>query len=238
MKPVIGITIATPGYFDLAQEAAARFRKYADTEVLILTSNVTDGYDQKFNILNVAGDRTVVFFDSDWWAVRPFDVQQFYNSSLIWAVKDASRHSLSSFCLHDAMTLGFPAEEYVNTGFFVVNGREASHHRAFGQAALLVQSRKAGEIEIKDRTEQSLLNAAWQRDNLTIQYLPDEWNYWPRAIERGFYTAVPTDPIAIHAADVELRHKIEFLYSHCQFYDSDSWKALRRHLPKQIELAK
>lgn len=238
MKPVIGITIATPGYFDLAYEAASRFRKYADTEVLILTSNVTDGYDQKFNILNVAGDRTVVFFDSDWWAVRPFDVQQFYNSSLIWAVKDASRHSLTSFCLPDALTLGFPAEEYVNTGLFVVNGRCKAHHDAFAKAQDLIQSRLAGEIKTKDRTEQSLLNAAWQRCGLSFQHLPDGWNYWPRAIARGFYTSVPADPIAIHAADVELQHKAEFLTKQCQFYDSDSWKALSPHLPKQIELAK
>ena len=161
MKEIIGITIASDGYFDLATEAAARFRHYGNTEALILTASGKNRFDLKFEILNLVGERSVAFFDADWWAVRRFELEPYYNSAAIFAVQDASRHSLTSFCLNDSLQLGFPADEYVNTGLFIMNGRLESHRESLNSAAALMAKKVAGCFpDVKDVTEQSMLNKA------------------------------------------------------------------------------
>ncbi len=237
MNHIIGVTVATPGYFDLAQEAARRFRRHAGCEVVILTSDKADSYDLKFSILDVIGDRTAIFFDSDWFAIAPLPIDQFYNTACVWAVPDASRHALTSFCLNDALALGFPPDRYVNTGLFVVNGRSEAHRAAFLLAGEMMAKKRAGDFaDVKDRTEQSLLNAAWHSSATPMSFLGDEWNFWPRALERGFYSKIPVRPLAIHAADVPVARKAEYLKHHCGFYESTLWRNISATLPSQINL--
>ena len=60
-------------------------------------------------------------------------------------MKDASRHAADSFCLPDALALGFPPENYCNTGFFIANPRLPAVREAFDLARRLMAEHKAGQ---------------------------------------------------------------------------------------------
>lgn len=217
LPPVIGITIATPGYFDLAQTAAASFRKYARAPVLVLTTDEA-GYDWKYTLPEIAGDRVFCFFDSDVLFIKPLDLAPFRNINGVAAVRDASRHALDSFCLPDALALDMPADRYCNTGLFIANPRVPAVRAAFDLARLLMAEHRAGNGPVlKDFTEQSILNAAWHRAGVDMTFLGDDWNFWPHAVHRGWLDWQGGIKV-LHAAGVPLDQKAEFLARHAAVF--------------------
>lgn len=218
ISDILGVTIASPGYFELANEAAARFRKYSGLDALVITTDRNNSYDMKY-ILPLLGTRTLVFFDADLWFIRQVSFARFANLNGIAAVQDATRHSYhGTFCLQDAISLDMPPERYVNTGFMVINPRLPAVAEAFRLASALMAQRRAGEIKILDVTEQSLLNAAFYRSNVDMCFLPDEWNFWPVAWKYKFYDRLPMEPYCIHAAGVPLAEKADFLAKHAAVF--------------------
>jgi hypothetical protein len=215
LPPVIGITIATPGYFDLAQTAAASFRKYARAPALVLTTDEA-GYDWKYTLPEIAGDRVFCFFDADTLFIKSLDLAPFRNIAGVAAVRDASRQALDSFCLPDSLALGFPPENYCNTGLFIANPRVPAVRAAFDMARLLMGEHRAG-VEgfpaLKDVTEQSILVAAWHRAGVEMTYLDDTWNFWPHAVHRGWLDWQGGIKV-LHAAGVPLAEKSAFLEKH------------------------
>ena len=218
ISDILGVTIASPGYFDLANEAAARFRQFSGLDALIITTDRKDSYDMKY-ALPLLGTRTLVFFDADLWFIRPIDLTRFANLNGIAAVQDVTRHSFNgTFCLQDAVSLDMPPDRYVNTGFMVINPRVQAVKAAFNLASVLMAQRRAGEIKTLDVTEQSLLNAAFYRSSVDMHFLPDEWNFWPHAWKHKFYDRIPMEPYCIHAAGVPLAQKSEFLAKYCSVF--------------------
>lgn len=218
ISDILGITISSPGYHHLAQEAAARFRKYTGCECLILTSERAQSYDLKYH-LPFFGDRTLCFFDADLWFVRRVDLEPFRQIEGIAAVKDASRHCQTSFCLGDSISLNFDAESYVNTGMMFINTRSEAVKRAFNDAASMLAHRDAGIIETLDTTEQSVLNAAIHKSGAPMMYLGNEWNFWPHAWHRGWMDSIPSKPLNIHAAGILLPEKMQFLKDQCKVWE-------------------
>jgi hypothetical protein len=199
MTDILGVTISSPGYHEMAQEAARRFRKYSGLDCLILTTERDDSYDAKYN-LPLLGSRTLCFFDADLWFCRPFNLAQFGNLNGIAGVPDPTRNSFhGTFCYQDAITLGMPPNQYLNTGFLVINPRHKATQKAFEDAKHLMELKRRGALReaypiltkngtrkrrqpplhILDETEQSLLNAALYRNQVQVFPLGDEWNYWP-----------------------------------------------------------
>lgn len=214
LPPVIGITIANPAFMDMAAHAAASFRKYTGAPALILA--VDDGglaHAWKYSLPQIAGDRVLCFFDADTRFVAPVDLSQFANLNGIAAVKDPSRHCLTSFCLHDAMALDFDPDTYCNTGLFFANPRRPAVQEAFDLAACMMTDQQAGRgPDLKDVTEQSILNAAWHRAGVDLQFLDDSWNFWPHAIARGWLAKRPETLKVVHAAGITgARRKSELL---------------------------
>lgn len=219
LPPVIGITIATPGYFDLAQTAAASFRKYARAPALVLTTDEA-GYDWKYTLPEIAGDRVFCFFDADTLVIKPLDLSPFRNINGIAAVRDASRQAVDSFCLPDALALDFPPERYCNTGFFIANPRVPAVRAAFDLARLLMAEHRAGIGPVlKDVTEQSLLCAAWHRAGVDMTFLGDDWNFWPHAVHRGWLTWQGGIKV-LHAAGMPLAEKASFLEKHRAVFEA------------------
>jgi hypothetical protein len=213
LPSVIGITIATPGYFDLAETAAASFRKYARAPALVLTTDEA-GYDWKYTLPEIAGDRVFCFFDSDVLFIKPLDLAPFRNIAGIAAVRDASRQALDSFCLPDALALDFPPDRYCNTGFFFANARQPAVRAAFDLARRLMAESRAGIGPVlKDVTEQSILNAAWHRAGVDMMFLGNDWNFWPHACHRGWLDWQGGIKV-LHAAGVPLAEKAAFLERH------------------------
>lgn len=220
ISDILGVTIASPGYFELANEAARRFRKYSGLDALVITTDRNDSYDMKY-ILPLLGTRTLVFFDADLWFIRQVSFARFANLNGIAAVQDATRHSFhGTFCLQDALGLDMPPDRYINTGFMVINPRLPAVAEAFRLASALMAQRRAGEVKTLDVTEQSLLNAAFYRSGVDMHFLPDEWNFWPMAWKHKFYDRLPMEPYCIHAAGVPLDQKAEFLARHTAVFEA------------------
>lgn len=219
ISDIIGITISSPGYHEMAQEAARRFRKYTGCDALILTTERRDSYDAKY-ALPFLGDRTICFFDADLWLIRQTNLAPLSQINGIAAVKDVTRHAENgSFCLQDARLLQFSPEEYCNTGFMVINPLAANVKEAFNLASSLMAKKNAGCFSIIDVTEQSLLNAAFIQSGVEMTYLGNEWNFWPNAWKHGFYQSLPLHPYCIHAAGVLLPNKMQFLKDQCKVWE-------------------
>lgn len=220
LPPVIGITVANPLYMKLAQAAAASFRKYTGSPAIILTTDDPASYDWKYTLPEIAGDRVFCFFDADTLFIKPVDLSPFRNINGIAAVRDASRHAVDSFCLPDAVALDFPPENYCNTGLFFANARQPAVRQAFDLARLLMTEHRAGVGPVlKDVTEQSILNAAWDRSDVDMMYLPPAWNFWPHAVHRGWQDWPPSIKV-LHAAGVPLADKAAFLARHATVFEA------------------
>ena len=219
LPPVIGITVCNKPYEALAHQAAASFRKYTGAPALILTTDDPASYDWKYTLPEIAGDRVFCFFDADALFIRPVDLATFRNINGIAAVRDASRQALDSFCLPDALALGFPPENYTNTGLFIANPRVPAVRAAFDLARLLMAEHRAGIGPVlKDVTEQSLLCAAWHRAGVDMTFLPDTMNFWPHAVHRGWLDWQGGIKV-LHAAGVPLAEKASFLARHAAVFE-------------------
>lgn len=218
ISDILGATIASPGYFELANEAARRFRKYTGCECIVLTTDRESSYDNKLALPNL-GDRTICFFDADLWFVRQVDLEPFRQIEGVAGVVEAGRFLPKSFCVNDCASLGIPIEGYINAGLMIINPRTPSVKAAFNTASNILAQAKAGVVKIEDYGEQSALNAAFVRELCPVQYLGDEWNFWPKAWAWGCYKSLPLHPYCIHAAGVLLPNKMQFLKDQCKVWE-------------------
>lgn len=211
LSNIIGATIATTGYEELAQEAARRFRRHTGCHALILTADGRDGYDLKFEIPRLAGGRVFCFFDADLWFIRDVSLDRFAGMEGAALVPDpAALHP--TFCQNDADVLGLPRERYCNTGLIIANSADSRVLTAFDRASVLMAEKRAGlHPDIQDTTEQSMLNRALFENQLPTQFLLPKWNSYYYAIPNGFIDSIPVDMLAIHAAGVPLEKKIAYL---------------------------
>ena len=212
VTPIVGFTIATPGYFDLAYECAARIRRYAGIDCLILTSEDRQkGYELKFDLPRLAGSRVFLFMDADAWLIRDVSLDRFIGMEGFAAVPDpAALHP--TFCQNDADVLNFPRERYCNTGVFLANSMDSRVIRAFDRATALLAEKRAGlHPLIQDVTEQSVLCKALFDEQLPTQFLPHEMNVYLHAAQYGHVDTIPARPLAVHAAGIPLHDKFRVL---------------------------
>lgn len=218
ISDICGITLASPGYFNLANEAARRFRKYTGMDCLVITTDRADSYDAKLALPNL-GDRTLCFIDSDLWMIRPVNLDPFRQMNGVAAVPEAGRHLIHSFCIHDCETLEVPMDRYVNAGLMIINPRVPAVQEAFNIAAQILAESRAGINVLKDYGEQSALNAGFLRAGVQMTFLGDEWNFWPKAWHWKCYDELPLHPYSIHAAGVPLPQKEQFLKEQCKVWE-------------------
>jgi len=218
ISDILGITLASPGYFELAHEAARRFRKYTGCDCLVITTDRPDSYDAKLALPNL-GDRTLCFFDADLWFIRQVDLEPFRQINGVAAVREVGRHLPHSFCIHDCSVLDAPMDRHVNAGLMIINPRVQPVKSAFEIASQILADSKAGVNILKDYGEQSALNAGFHRAGVEMTFLDDAWNFWPKAWTWGCYDALPVKPFAIHAAGVKLHEKAQFLKDQCKVWE-------------------
>lgn len=211
LTPIIGFTIASTGYEELAHEAARRFRRYTGCHALILTADGHDAFDLKFTLPRLAGGRVCCFFDADWWMIRDVSLDSFIGMEGLAAVPDpAAQHP--TFCMNDADVLNFPRARYCNTGLMVFNSADSRVLTAFDRAAVLMAEKRAGlHPDVQDTTEQSMLNRALFESQLPTQFLEPKWNTYYYSIPHNFISGIPVDLVAVHAAGVPLARKREYL---------------------------
>lgn len=210
-KAMLGVTIATPGYFDLAKEAAARFRKCSGCDTVILESSES-GFDSKFKLLDLFKGQQICFFDADLFPIRKLDLNPFKGKLGVFGVNDPTCISDHSFVKHDSIAIGIYPYTYLNTGFLILNFADETVVKAFEIARANMINKN--DLGLQDKTEQSVLNLGFKET--TVNILPFKYNFFKKAVDWGCFPYIPRDIINVHAAGVNgLKDKMKALHEQC-----------------------
>lgn len=198
---MIGITIYTEQYKELAEEAIDRFKKHTGLSVLVIHLNekISNNYLRKLHICKYV-DCSAVYFDADWWMVKDFDFSQFNGSKKFMGVADPGGDYEKCFVCKDCRLHSLNISKYINTGFFIFN--KNYHSDIFDKA---IQNSK--RYKVNDFGEQTYLNMALQESNETdIEILDNRFNF---LFKRN--VATENNVLAFHAAAMPLNDKLSEL---------------------------
>lgn len=216
-KPkMLGVTIATPGYLDLAKEAARRYRLHSGGDTIILESDKA-GFETKFKLVDIFKGQQICFFDADCFAVRELDLSEFIGKPGVYGVNDPTWASsaANAFVRHDSIVLGIEFKRYLNTGFLILNFADETVVKAFEDAKLNIYNKQ--QLGVNDKTEQSILNYGFRHTLINI--LPFKYNFFKPAVDWGCYPHIPRDIINVHAAGYQpLSKKMEELKKQCAVF--------------------
>jgi hypothetical protein len=205
---LIGVTIASSDFEDLAVQAAKRFRLHTKTEKTIIVSTQKEkNYSEKLTLHRLLQKgETFCFFDSDLWFIKDCDLTQFENQKDFIGVHDAGckpEYAENHFPYQDALTFGIEPQKYFNGGLFIFNHR---HVKAFEYARGIMNDliKKNGKKIIdgkplKDFGEQTSLNYAMVKKKIPVRIISQRYNYMPFAVEHVGAEFIK-DPFTIHAA--------------------------------------
>lgn len=210
---MIGVTVRTPKYAALSEQAVARFKRYTGLKVKVIECDDSQAFQTKLEIDRQAPRTRCIHFDADWWALRQLDVAGWTGSTWL-AVHDAGVFHPGAFCKADSEALGLEKSLYFNSGFFAWDNANAQHRRAFRQARTLAFDIERGAVApLHDFGEQSLLNAGVQQAGVPLSMLPFGYNCMLHFVRGGVFPYVPRVVHAVHAAGVPLRGKMPHLRS-------------------------
>lgn len=168
-----------------------------------------DGYLTKLGLDKQVGRRPVIYFDSDWWALRPL-LWQSLNFSVISAVPDWGVLHPSAFPKEDCERLGMRKDLYFNSGFLAMDFRNELHRKVFQEARRLWKRHQKRPMT-GDPGEQTILNLARHRLNAPLALLPTVVNYYRHSTDQGVYQDIPAEVVGLHAAGVPLKKKFRHL---------------------------
>lgn len=219
-----GITVSTPKYAALAREAARRFKRFTGLDVI--THHTTDvaAFTAKMNLDSLAPREPCIFFDADWWAIRPLDFTGWQADAWL-AVADPGVFHPKAFCRPDCDTLGMDPGRYFNTGLFAWNNADPAMRRVFQIARQQEHDAFRGEADdVQDFGEQSRLNLGVQRAGVPLSLLPFSMNYMRFMVQGRVFPYTPALVHAVHAAGVPLARKLKHLRAAAEFlsYDLDT----------------
>lgn len=202
---MIGVTICSPEFSELARIAADKFTKHTGLASVVLLTQQGKNYIAKFELHTMFNGQTVVYFDADLWFINDCDLSGFDDQDRFLAVKDAGVYEDDHFPKHDCNVLDLDIDSYFNAGFFIWNDR---HKEVFESAAQIYEARKN---YLKDFGEQSCLNAAVQSMS-KVGLISNSFNYIPFA-EKHNMRAMEylRNPLTIHAAGYGLENKMQAL---------------------------
>lgn len=226
-KQILGVTISTPGYFELAKEAARRYRQYSGFDSVILEVDKGDGFEAKFRLVDNFKGKQICFFDADCWAVRDLKLEQFIDYPGVIGVNDPTHVSDCSFVRHDSIALGIKFEEYLNTGFLILNFNDPTVVKAFEDAKINIIRKQ--ELNVRDRTEQSILNYGFRHTKVNI--LPFKYNFFKPAVDWGHFPYIPRDIVNVHAAGYPLPQKLKQLKKQCAVFEENVNRLSKRVYP-------
>jgi hypothetical protein len=196
---MIGVTVATPGWEEMANEAAMRWMRHTGNAAEIRKAkNREEVRDVK---LNLTGARW--FFDADLWFVRRVELPALGGACAFGTPVVPSavgREIIRSW----AKRAGVDPACWISSGFYGADWDTPAAKRALGFAR-----DHAIEWNIRDRDEEPL-NVGLQRAGLPLGLLPSAYNWHPRC-GAGYGYEPPEGIVAIHAGDVPAADKWEFL---------------------------
>lgn len=205
----IGVCIISPSYAKLGAEAVRRFKKFTRLKVKIIRCKDEDGYFTKLCLDRLVGRKKVIYFDSDWWCLRPLDTSRLQFGAFC-AAPDWGVFHPHAFPKEDCERLGMRKDLYFNSGFWCADFSNPQHRQMFSAARKLWKYHQKKKIT-GDPGEQTILNLARHRTGTPIQMLPTVVNYYRHSTDQGVYQDIPAEVIGLHAAGVPLKKKLRHL---------------------------
>ena len=207
----LGVTLRTPGYEALAEEAVRRFKKASGCNtVLIIDAPGGAGWEAKLSLPELCPARPIVFFDADWWALRAFDVRDvMVVGSGIAGVHEPTVFDPEAHAAKDCETLVMSPMAVINTGFFACDLSDRITQRMFREAREML-SRRDEMVTVRpiaDPTDQVWLNYARQTGGVLLRLLPLRYNFFLPAAQWGCVPSIPRGIIGLHAAGYPLENK-------------------------------
>jgi hypothetical protein len=202
---ILGVTIASPEYRDMAVKAVESFQRMTGHNALAYFDNKPKNYGVKLqlNRLVPGQNQTLVFFDADTLWVKPVDLRPFTNRPEFLAVPDVAFRNPSDvdFPVRDCKVHGMDPKKYFNSGVFIFND---SHAPVFDRAREIFKTKT-----FADFGEQSALNYAVQETECPLRFLPEGFNFLP--VSRKGVFDWPSDVYVVHAAGYAKERKEEAL---------------------------
>lgn len=198
-------TLISPGYEQLGCIAMQHFMAFAlchGRPIRIhAVAESTAGFKQKLFLDQISAPN-VLWFDADWWLLRPADFGEFLTGEFA-AVRDPGANIKGEFPRTDCETHQLDRAKYINAGFFICP-RKFSH--IFPAARAYAEDKRCA-----DYGDQSALNLALQRFNVPQRMLPFRYNFWKMAVDRGAFPFIPRNIIGLHGAGIPKDEKLAHL---------------------------
>lgn len=209
---VIGVTITSPKYRHLTDEAVRRFRKHSGLDVIVLWSEEEPAFAAKLNLDLLVAPMPIVFFDVDLWLLRPFDFKALAKAGRFCAVPDPGAWNPLAFPHIDSKRNGWNKESYFNSGLFACDLARPEIRRVFADARRRFEECHANTAPAPvDWTDQFFLNWAIQQQPGLLKRLPFALNFYKKAVDWGSYPHIPREIVGLHAAGIPLEDKLENL---------------------------
>lgn len=213
------VTVISPGYEAVGYEAVRRFEHFASCEGLPIRVTILKdqagkaSYARKLDMEQFAGKgKTIVFFDADYWPIRPLDLSSFHDRAEIIGVKDHGFSLAGCFPNDDCVKFQMDPDRYINTGFFIFNDR---HREVWAKARELME---AGGMS--DHGEQSYLNRAIQSLGIPQYMLPIQFNFWKFLVDWGGLPFIPRGIIGLHGAGIPAAEKFRQMSLQAQVFET------------------
>lgn len=208
---MVGVTVVSSRYAHMAREAVERFQKMTGLHVVVLHSVAEPAFSAKLNLDLLLAPRRVVFFDVDYWMLRPFDFSTL-PADRFSAVPDPGVGSANQFPAKDCARQGWAPETYFNSGLFVCNLAQPEIRQVFSDArARLTGCHTVAFESPADWTDQFFFNWAVQQQPGLFNPLPIALNFYKVAADGGNLAHIPAQIIGLHAAGVSVERKLEAL---------------------------
>jgi hypothetical protein len=217
----IGVTLVSPDFEHLAQEAVSRFRRNTGLECVVIHTGqkAISCFGAKLNLDLLLAPRPIVFFDADLWIIRPVELTELATSGKWCAVPDPCAYGDGGFPAGDVRREGWDPNTYFNSGFFACDLSRPEIRRVFSDARAHLERVHAGDIVPPvDSTDQFYLNWAVQQQPGLFHPLPLAINFFQIAIHHGSLEQIPAKIIGLHAAGVPLERKLAVLGKQAAVY--------------------
>lgn len=215
---MLAVTVVTPSYRHLEKEAVKRFKKNSGLPVKVIRVKDKDGFMAKLELDRHCGRERIVFFDVDYWLLRPVDFSKWDACSWM-AVNDSATLNPWAFPHTDCEAFGMDKLRYFNSGMFMANFNLQDHRKVFQLARRLHSQVGSGKIKTpKDKTDQIYLNLAAQRLNISTSLLPAGFNFYLKSVVWGQLPFIPRNIIGLHAAGEPLKSKLSSLKAQAKVF--------------------
>jgi len=238
---VLGVTITSPQYQHLTEEAVRRFHQQTGLDVAVLWSAQEPAFAVKLNLDLLLAPVPIVYFDVDLWMLRPFDFRPIAQAGRFAAVPDPGAWNPNAFPHIDSERFGWEKESYFNSGLFACDLGRPDIRQLFIEARARLDACHGDTTQAPaDWTDQFFLNWAVQRQPGLFKRLPFALNFYKKAVDWGSYPHIPREIIGLHAAGVPLDEKLGKLRREAEVFGEPAGpmyaEAVRHHYRRRLEI--